>query len=98
MKSIVNEFTPAELLQKTHEFPCPYMFKVIGKADQAFVARIVAAVREELAGDIDPPYHLRESVGGRHLSVTLEPTVWNAEQVLAIYRRLGAVQGLVMLW
>src|SRR5262245_2234006 len=98
MKNIVNEFTPTELLEKTHDFPCPYMFKVIGKADDGFVARVVGAVREELAGGIDPPYHLREAVGGRHVSVTLEPTVWNAEQVLAIYRRLGALSGIVMLW
>jgi putative lipoic acid-binding regulatory protein len=98
MKPLTNEFTPTELLEKTHDFPCAYMFKVIGKSDQGFVAKVVAAVRAELAGEIDPPYHVREAVGGRHLSVTLEPIVFSAAQVLAIYKRLGVVEGLVMLW
>lgn len=87
-----------ELLEKTHAFPCPYLFKIIGKAEQGFAARVVAAVREELLIETDPPFHLREAVGGRHISVTVEPTVQSAHQVLAIYRRLGALDGLVMLF
>ena len=41
------------------------------------MARVVAAARKGLAGEVDLPDHLREAVGGRHLCVTLEPTVWN---------------------
>jgi putative lipoic acid-binding regulatory protein len=73
------------------------MFKVIGRADDGFVARIVAAVREELAAAADPPYRVRESTGGRHISVTLEPTVQTAGQVLAVYRRIRCTTGLVMM-
>ena len=87
-----------DLLEKTHAFPCPYLFKIIGKADQGFMARVVAVVREELRSEVDPPYRVREAVGGRHLSVTLEPVVHSAQQVVAIYRRLGALDGLVMLF
>ena len=87
-----------ELLEKTHAFPCPYLFKIIGKADQGFAARVIAVVRTELTVEIDPTYHVREAVGGRHVSVTLEPVVQSAQQVLAIYRRLGALDGLVMLF
>jgi putative lipoic acid-binding regulatory protein len=86
------------LLRDTHVFPGPYQFKIIGKADQGFVARVIAAVRGELLLDIDPPFRVRESVGGRHLSVTLEPVVRSAQQVLAIYRRLGELDGLLMLF
>ena len=86
-----------ELLENTHAFPCPYLFKAIGKADQAFVARVVATVREALLSEADPPYRIREAVGGRHLSVTLEPVVQSAQQVVAIYRRLRVIDGLVML-
>ena len=39
---------PADLLQATHRFPCPYMFKAIGRVEGGFAARIVAAVRDEL--------------------------------------------------
>jgi uncharacterized protein len=86
------------LLESTHTFPGPYIFKVIGKTDVGFVARTVAAVREALGDAEDPPYRVRESVGGRHIAVTLEPEVQTARQVLAVYRRLSHTVGLVMLW
>ncbi len=85
------------LLEKTHHFPAVYMFKVIGLVENGFAARVVAAVREELADAVDPPFRLRETAGGRHVAVTVEPTVQTAEQVLAIYRRIRCMAGLVML-
>jgi len=95
----VNRSEPTlDLLETTHVFPCAYLFKIIGKADQGFLARVVAVVRDELASESDPPYHVREAVGGRHVAVTLEPVVQSAQQVLAIYRRLGLLDGLVMLF
>jgi putative lipoic acid-binding regulatory protein len=95
MKSSLPSF---DLLEKTHTFPGPYLFKIIGKANHRFPARVIALVREELQAETDPPYHVREAVGGRHLSVTLEPVVQSAQQVLAIYRRLGLLDGLVFLF
>jgi putative lipoic acid-binding regulatory protein len=86
-----------ELLENTHRFPGPYMFKVIGKAENAFVARVVAAVRDEMNCEADPPYHLRQASGGRHVSVTLEPNVSTAYQVIAIYQRLKQTAGLVLM-
>ena len=93
-----NSLPNLDLLEKTHTFPGPYLFKIIGKADQGFLARVIAVVREELVIEADPPYRLREAVGGRHLSITLEPPVQSAQQVVAIYRRLGALDGVVMLF
>ena len=94
----MNDLPSILLLESTHSFPCPYVFKVIGRSDIGFVARTVAAVREELGAPDDPPYHVRESVGGRHTAVTLEPVVQTAHQVLGVYRRLQGMVGLVMLW
>jgi putative lipoic acid-binding regulatory protein len=94
----MGELPAIELLESTHQFPCPYMFKVIGQVDNGFVARVVAAVREELDEPADPPYRFRQALGGRHVAVTLEPTVKTARQVLAIYRRIRPIAGLVMLW
>ncbi len=87
-----------ELLQATHEFPGSYMFKVIGKSEHAFVARVVAAVRDELDEPADPPFRVRETAGGRHVAVTLAPTVQTPHQVLAVYRRMQKMAGLVMLF
>jgi putative lipoic acid-binding regulatory protein len=89
---------PLELLEDTHTFPGPYMFKVIGKAEGNFLARTVASVRLELGLESDPPFRVRESVGGRHLAITLEPFVTSAAQVLAVYRRLSANEGITLLW
>lgn len=92
-----SELPSIELLESTHRFPGPYMFKVIGRVENGFTARVVAAVREELAGTVDPPFRVRESAGGRHVSVTLEPRVETAQQVLAIYDRVRKLTGLVLL-
>ena len=89
---------PLDLLESSHTFPGPYLFKVIGKSEGGFMARTVAAVREELALETDPPFSVREAKGGRHIAVSLEPHVESAVQVLAIYRRLSVMVGLVMLW
>jgi putative lipoic acid-binding regulatory protein len=94
----MEELPAIELLESTHTFPGPYMFKVIGRSDRGFVARTVAAVREELADEVDPPYSVRETSSGRHIAVTLQPTVDSAEQVLAVYRRLRLLVGLVFLF
>jgi putative lipoic acid-binding regulatory protein len=93
------EHLPAiELLERTHVFPGPYMFKVIGRVENGFVARVVAGVRDELEALADPPFRVRATAGGRHVSVTLEPTVQSANQVLAVYRRMRGITGLVMMF
>jgi len=94
----MNDLPALELLENTHEFPGPYTFKVIGRVENGFVARVVAAVRDELAASVDPPFRCRETAGGRHVAVTLEPCVQTSQEVLAVYRRLRLLTGLVMLF
>jgi putative lipoic acid-binding regulatory protein len=89
----VDNLPSAELIDSTHAFPGPYTFKVIGQPAEGFVARIVAAVREELEAEVDPPYRIRETATGRHVAVTVEPQVQNAWEVLAVYQRLGQIRG-----
>ena len=86
-----------ELLESRHAFPCVFTFKVIGSAENNFTARVVAAVRDELHLEVDPPYSLRNTAHGRHVAVTLEPECESAQQVLAVYGRLTGMDGLVML-
>ena len=46
------QYLPAiELLESTYRFPGSYLFKVIGRSDQGFVARTVAAVRDAVAAE-----------------------------------------------
>ena len=86
-----------ELLESTHTFPCAFMWKVIGKAEDGFLGRVVAAVREQLDSDSDPPYRVKETSGGRHVSITLEPVVKSAWDVIAVYGRIQEITGLVLL-
>ena len=86
-----------DILNATHAFPAPVMFKVIGENNETFVARVVAAVREELIAVEDPPYTTRAARNGRHISITLEPHMSDAEQVLAVYDRLRTLPGVLML-
>ena len=85
-----------ELLEKTHKFPGPFIFKAIGKVEDNFLPRLVAAVREELQMDIDPHYQSRDSGSGLHVAVTVEVRVQSADQVLAVYARMAKVKGLVI--
>jgi putative lipoic acid-binding regulatory protein len=93
----MGEAQTIELLESYHRFPCSYTFKAIGKVENGFIARVVAAVRDELAFAADPPYHVRQSSGGRHVSVTLEPRMDSAQRVLDVYRRLRNISGVVLL-
>lgn len=93
----MGELPSVALLESTHTFPGPYMFKAIGKGEDGFVARVVAAVRDELEFAADPPYKFRQATGGRHVAVTLTPTVQTGRQVLAVYARIRRVAGLVLL-
>ena len=92
----MDELPSIALLQDTHEFPGVYVFKVIGRSEGAFAARVVAAVREALEWEQDPPFRLRETAGGRYVAVTLEPRLTTAHQVLTVYRRLRTMSGLVL--
>lgn len=85
------------LLEETHQFPCAYLIKVIGLADEQFVARTTAAVRAGLGSDQDPSFRVKKTPTGKHVSITYEPEVASADMVLAIYRELESVPGVVMI-
>jgi putative lipoic acid-binding regulatory protein len=72
----------------------PTLDAVVAVLAGSINTRLVAAVREELEGEIDPPYRVRETSTGRHIAITVEPHVQNAWEVLAVYQRLGQLSGL----
>ena len=86
-----------EALESRHSFPCEYTFKVIGSADDNFLARVIGSVRDELRLKEDPPFRLKSTKNGQHVSITLEPIMENAQQVLAVYSRISQTSGLIML-
>jgi hypothetical protein len=79
----MGELPSIQLLEATHTFPGPYMFKVIGRVENGFVARVVAAVRDELEDQFDPPFKVREAQGGcrqctRSWRSTVASATWRA--------------------
>jgi len=94
---MAGQLPSIELLESTHKFPCVFTFKAIGLTSNDFVDRVLAAVKLELKSEVDPTYSSRVTAGGKHTSVTVEPTVNSAEQVIAIYHNIHAVDGLVMM-
>ena len=85
--------TSLAVLRQVHEFPGPYVFKVIGENTPDFVARVVQAAVVILGPRSLPDVSIRHSSGGKHQSVTLTVRVKSAEGVLEIYELLGAVAG-----
>lgn len=86
-----------ELLRQTHDFPCPVMVKVIGKNEDDFDLRVVRVIRDTLQTEVNPTFRTRETTGGRHISVTTEPTFPSAEDVLRVYAALRSVEGIVLM-
>lgn len=85
-----------DILESTHQFPCAYTFKAIGVADDDFENRVVQAVSACLNAPADLTHSVRTTQGKRHAAVTLSVTVINAEQILAVYKAIQGVPGLVL--
>lgn len=92
----LNEYESLELLLATHNFPGPYMFKVIGRDVPGFQARVLLSIRDALKIDQDPPFRTQPSSGGKHVSITLEPHVFSADEVITVYRFLKQTEGVMM--
>ncbi len=87
-----------ELLEATHRFPGPFMFKVVGRSDENFAGRVIAAVRVQLGDDNEPAFSIRKTANGIHSCVTIEPEVPSAAAVVEIYAQLRGVDGVMMLF
>jgi len=98
MERLPDNRPSVELLESTHPFPGSYTIKAIGLAGDDFEQRVVAAVSEHLAAASDLDYSIRATRGGRHIALTLDINVQNAEQVRSIYAEIRDVRGLSLLF
>jgi uncharacterized protein len=74
-----------ELLESTHAFPGVYRIKAIGRSDDDFEGRVVAAVVSLLAAESDLDYSVRSTPGGRHVAVTLDISVRELEGLTLLF-------------
>ncbi len=63
-----------------------------------FERRVVETVVSQLPARSDLDYSVRTTPGGRHIALTLDITVQNAEQVRAIYAEVRELEGLTLLF
>ena len=92
----MNEYESLELLRDTHHFPGPFMFKVIGRDIDGFQARVLRAIRDALNIQTDPPFRTQPSSNGKHVSITLEPHVFEPAEVITVYEFLRKTEGVLI--
>lgn len=85
-----------ENLNAAHAFPCAYTFKVIGENTPELLNGALRVMALLVPG-VEPRVSKRESSHGRHVSLTLELTVQDAETVVLVYAELRRLGGLKML-
>jgi putative lipoic acid-binding regulatory protein len=77
------------------EFPCTFPIKAMGRAGKAFESEVVEIVRRHAPDMDDRLVRVRESRGGKWLSVTVTIEATSREQLDEIYRELSAHEGVV---
>ena len=86
---------PIELLKAHHQFPGPFVFKVVGQAGVLKESNLTELVQAHAVHT--RVVSSRESAGGKHVAITLEALVKTPEDVHEIYRDLHKAEGLIML-
>jgi putative lipoic acid-binding regulatory protein len=77
------------------EFPCRFPIKALGKAGEDFDTLVVQIVRRHAPDLNEAAVTLRESSGGKWVSVTLVIEATSKSQLDAIYRDLSAHEKVV---
>ena len=77
------------------QFPCQFTFKAMTLAIDGIENNIVSAIQAHAPGNYAPV--IKESAGGKYISVTVSIYITSKEQVDAIYRDVHAINGVKML-
>ena len=86
-----------QLIEDTHDFPGPYMLKVIGRTDGTFEADVLAVTRDVLKLAGEPTHSKKNTPNGKHISLTLDVVVESVEQLEQLFTRIKEVDDVVMM-
>lgn len=78
-------------LVKEHTWPTVYMFKFIAPAENRIFARLF---------ELFPPhaeFQQRNSSSGKYVSVTVKEVMLSSDEVVDIYRKASAIEGVMVL-
>ncbi len=86
---------PIELLESTHTFPGPYLFKLVGENGLLSEASLLGPISQystevKVVGT-------RLSANGKHISYSIEAQVKNAQAIHDILTALHGVPGLALI-
>ncbi|NBC17840.1 MAG: DUF493 family protein [Bacteroidetes bacterium] len=81
-----NDFR--ELLDDQNDWPAEYVFKFIAPQDELDELKSVFG---------DHPVRVRESSKGNYVSVTARMEMHSSDEVVAVYKAAGAVEGVISL-
>ncbi len=82
----------ASLLETT-EFPTKYMYKFIIPKDDEKFAQI-----EKVFDGLGPVIESKPSKTGKYVSMTILVQMENPDQIIAIYKEVSKVDGVISLW
>lgn len=81
-----------EKLEATHDFPEEYLYKFIIPADESKLTEIY-----RVFDGIQFTLTSRDSKNGKYTSLSISAFVLDADQVIAIYKKVGQIEGVIML-
>ncbi len=89
MAYIADEQKFKDLLNQEYSWPARYRFKFIVKASQ------VQEVENLFAEGVDIVH--KPSSGGKYISLSIQVTMGNAEEIIAIYTAAARIKGIISL-
>ena len=78
------------------EFPCDFPIKAMGEASFGFDALVVGLIREHAPDLHEGAVSVRESSGGKYLSVTVNIRATSKQQLDQIYMSLSGHERILM--
>jgi putative lipoic acid-binding regulatory protein len=80
-----------EKLAETTTFPSVYMYKFIVPGEHRKIALV------ENLFESETEIHTKESTNGKYVSITAKQVVMNVEEIIDIYKKAAAIQGVIFL-
>lgn len=91
MKPGIFDALKIKLTESIASFPHVYMFKFIVKADNKTLALV------EVLFEDDADVQQKESSKGNYISITAKQVVMSIEEIMSIYEKAAAIEGVITL-
>jgi putative lipoic acid-binding regulatory protein len=90
MKEYQNSGKRTSIIEDTVEFPSVFVIKIIGVNDPTFAIDTINAVAFVLGETPEKiEFYLKETSGGKYVSITISPTFSKADEIYAAYEAIA---------